>query len=197
MNSDNLELVSLVKKAMTLGLVLRSAKLPNGEQESSTDHSVMVTWIACSAAARWYPHLDRGLIAQLSVVHDAVEIYAGDTHTVGLSHEGYLDKKRREQAAHERLITDLQEFSWLPDMITRYEARDTAEARLVWAVDKLVPKIVHLIDGYREISRRNTREERIDFLVKEDEVMKREAADFPEIQELRELLIRLSGLRDK
>jgi putative hydrolase of HD superfamily len=35
----------------------------------------------------------------------------------------------------------------MPAMIDRYEAQDEAEARFVRGVDKLLPKLVHMIDG--------------------------------------------------
>jgi len=46
-------------------------------KESDTDHTVMLGWLACALATRFWPELDQGLIAQLALVHDAPEVTSG------------------------------------------------------------------------------------------------------------------------
>ena len=117
--------------------------------ESDTDHTVMLAWVAPSLAALLYPaELDTGLVAQFAVVHDAVEVFAGDTPTLRIGAAGKAAKAQRERAAAQRWH-DLfaARLPWLPEMIGRYERQEEPEARFVRAVDKDMPKIVHFQDA--------------------------------------------------
>ena len=185
----------LARLAMRLGMVDRGLPREDGQWESDTDHSIQVAWLACAMAAKWYPHLDQGLVAQFAIVHDAAEVYAGDTYAVGLDADGYHAKKAREHAATDRLRGEFVSLPWLPAMIERYERRDEPEARLAWAVDKLVTKISCVLEDYAEVSRRTTLGQRREFLAREDAEMIEYAGDFPEVLELRELWLR--QLRDE
>lgn len=115
--------------------------------ESDTDHTVMLGLIACALANLWYPRLDPGLVAQLALVHDLVEVYAGDTPTLTFDRERAAEKARREADAAERLVREFTDsLPWVPDLIAEYEQRSGPEARFVRAVDKLLPKITHLLN---------------------------------------------------
>jgi putative hydrolases of HD superfamily len=115
--------------------------------ESDTDHTMMLAWVAPSLAALLYPaDLDTGLVAQFAVVHDAVEVFAGDTATLRIDAAGKAAKAQREQAAAQRwhdLFAD--RLPWLAEMIGRYERQE--EVRFVRAVDTDTPKIVHFQDA--------------------------------------------------
>lgn len=116
--------------------------------ESDTDHTVMLGWIACALAAHWFPHLDVGLVAQYALVHDAPEVYAGDTPTLRITPTERARKAEREHAATQQLTNQFgARLPWFPATVTAYERQDTPEARFVRGVDKILPKIVHLLDG--------------------------------------------------
>jgi 5'-deoxynucleotidase YfbR-like HD superfamily hydrolase len=191
------EVLHLGRLANALGAVDRGLNREDGAPESDTDHSVMVSWLACSLAARWYPALDVGLVAQLAVVHDAVEVYAGDTYAVGLTSEGKQQKEERERAALRRLETELPGLNWLTELIAIYEKQELPEARFVWAVDKLVTKVSCVFDGCAEVSKRVTMPTRLEFLNAEAGRMQVRVADFPRILQLREELIREAQLRER
>lgn len=142
----NEEIFKIVEMGLKLGRVERGVSHPDGKPETDTDHSVSLAWLACSLAEA-YPELDEGLIAQFAVVHDAVEVYAGDTYAVTAGEEGRKEQKRLEEAALTRIGSELEGLSWLPAMISLYEAQDTPEARFVHLVDKLIPKIVLRLEG--------------------------------------------------
>ncbi|MBU0749924.1 HD domain-containing protein [Patescibacteria group bacterium] len=118
--------------------------------ESDTDHTVMLGLVACSVASKHAPHLDVGLIAQFSLVHDLVEAYAGDTNTFGgLSEAAVADKEEREAAALQRIRTEFgNTLPWVPDMIEQYESLATPEARFIKTLDKCMPKITRLLNGH-------------------------------------------------
>jgi len=141
--------IALGQLALRFGRVNRITFHEDGvTPESDTDHTVMLGLVACAFAAKWLPHLDVGLIAQYATVHDLVEVYAGDTATLRpLSADAKAAKEAREQAAFTRIRQEFgRVFPWLPTRIAEYEKRATLEARYVKAIDKLLPKITHLLN---------------------------------------------------
>ena len=124
-------------------------ELHTGEPESDTDHTVMLGWIACSFAAKHYPDLDQGLIAQFALVHDAPEIYAGDVQSLGMDAETAKNKAKAESDAIGRLQSELDQYTWLTDTLVLYEKQELPEARYVRAIDKVLPKIVAYINDYK------------------------------------------------
>jgi putative hydrolase of HD superfamily len=143
-------LVDLGRLALAFGRIDRTAVYhPDGvTPESDTDHTVMLGWLACAVAARCFPCLDVGLVAQFALVHDAPELYAGDTPTLRITAAGRVAKAAHEHAALRRLTGEFGgRLPWFPEVIGRYEAQRLPEARFVRGLDKILPKIVHLIDG--------------------------------------------------
>lgn len=141
------EVFHLVSLALQLGRVDRGLAHPDGYPESDTDHSVSLAWMACSIAREYYPDLNQGLICQFAVVHDAVEVYAGDTYAVTAGDDGRRKQKEDEDKALHRIWDGLPRLDWLPLMIARYEAKDTREARFVYLCDKLVARVVLRLEG--------------------------------------------------
>jgi 5'-deoxynucleotidase YfbR-like HD superfamily hydrolase len=181
---DTSEVFQISRLALGLGGVTRGLNRIGDIPESDTDHTVMVSWLACMLAFGWYPHLDSGLIAQFALVHDAVEVYAGDTYAVGLTEEGQQDKKYREHAALKRIRSEFSSFTWLPDLIVDYEQQEIPEARFAWAIDKIVPKIMCIFDECDAVSKRVSRDERTQFRTAERLRMQERVRDFPLILEL-------------
>jgi putative hydrolase of HD superfamily len=139
----------LADLALRFGRIDRTAvHHPDGMPESDSDHTVMLGWLACALAAKWCPRLDLGLVAQFALVHDAPEVYAGDTPTLRIDDAGLATKFERERRAVGRLITEFApELPWFPSVIMLYERQDLPEARFVRALDKVVTRMVHLVDG--------------------------------------------------
>jgi 5'-deoxynucleotidase YfbR-like HD superfamily hydrolase len=173
--------------ALGSGRVYRQVSHADGKPESDTDHAVMLTWLACSLAARWYPQLDIGLVAQLASAHDVCEVYAGDDYAVDRTPERAAAKAAREAAAIERIGGELPSLPWLAAMARAYERQDTAEARFVKAVDKVCPKIVLRVTGELNARLLSMGWEQVTaFRDAETAAMDVYAADFPEILALRE-----------
>lgn len=128
----------------------RITRHPDGVSlESDTDHTVMLGIAACAFASRFAPHLDIGKIAQFALVHDLVEVYAGDVVT---SHSTFTeadqkDKEEREAEALARIKREFDdELPWIGDTIESYEKLNTPEARFVKTVDKSMPKIANILN---------------------------------------------------
>ena len=96
--SDALILTALT---LRLGTIERATRHPDGlRPESDTTHSCMLALLAIALAPQAAVPLDAGLLAQLALVHDLAEAYAGDVNTAGgLDAAGREKKERREQAA--------------------------------------------------------------------------------------------------
>lgn len=143
-------LIDLGRLALAFGRIDRTACYhPDGVmKESDSDHTVMLGWIAPALAARCFPQLDTGLVAQFALIHDMPEVYAGDTPTLRIDDAGRAAKAEREHAAVGRLRREfLFRLPWVPYMVERYEQQYLPEARFVRGLDKCLPKIVHLLDG--------------------------------------------------
>lgn len=118
-------------------IVRRTPLTDNSRQENSAEHS----WHLAVAAMVLREHapsvIDIGRVIELVLIHDLVEIDAGDTFAYDAA--GYVGKEERERAAAERI------FGLLPDDQTvrfraawdEFEAHQTSEARYANALDRL------------------------------------------------------------
>jgi putative hydrolase of HD superfamily len=90
------------------------------------------------------PVLDVGKVIRMVLVHDLVEIDAGDTFLY--DEEGMKDKKERECKAAERLFGMLpeQQGEEFRGLWEEFEARATPEARFASALDRLEPILQNL-----------------------------------------------------
>lgn len=116
--------------------------------ETDTTHTVMLVLLACALAER-IGGLDVGAVAQLAAVHDVPEVYALDTSTLRLpTAEEHAAKVARERVASARITRRfIETLSWLPLNLYMYEHQTEREARFVWGVDKICPKITHIANG--------------------------------------------------
>jgi len=145
---------ALAGYALAFGRIDRTACLhPDAvTPESDSDHTVMLGWVAPALAGYCGPGLDPGLVAQFALVHDAVEVFAGDTPTLRIDDDGRAAKAARERAAADRWRAEfLGVLPWIPQMIDRYEQQLEPEARFVRAVDKIMPKLVHIQNGCADL----------------------------------------------
>lgn len=143
-------ILNLGKLLLQFGRVHRITYHEDGvTPESDTDHTVMLSIIACAYAAKVDSKLDIGKIAQFCLIHDLVEVYAQDTPTLRILTETEKQEKRnRETFAYERIKKEFgEEFPWLIDTMYAYETLQTPEARFVKVIDKIMPKITHILNN--------------------------------------------------
>lgn len=146
MSDDTLSrALMLARVALRFARVERSTRHEDGVRvETDTDHTVMLALVACELAPAG---LDRAKIAAFAVVHDLVEVYAGDAQTMVISAEARAAKKDREDAARARLVADLGDGSWIAETLVAYEEQRAAEARFVRLTDKILPNLTHALNG--------------------------------------------------
>lgn len=132
---------------MQFALMDRQAWLTEeGARESNTDHTVMVGIIA-GVLVDYVPglHSHRGLVAELSLIHDFPEVYAGDTSTIMITQEGLSAKDERELAAENRIDEEFGSvFPRLPWLISLYREGSHPAVQHVKIVDKFVRSITHV-----------------------------------------------------
>lgn len=135
--------------SMRFARTFRLPTLPDGRHESDSEHSQTLALVALELASRYYPELDLGRVALLSVVHDLDEIEAdgGDTPTLWLTQEGLTAKKQREAEGRLILRSRYPFANNLFDLLDGYEPEGEKlddEAAFVFIVDKIVPSVTHM-----------------------------------------------------
>jgi len=154
MEDKILELASLI---LDFGRVHRKTLHQDGERhETDTDHTVMLGILGASIANKFYKDLDLGLIAQFALVHDLVEVHAGDTDTLTGVNENFLKlKEERELVALKKLEDTFgKDLSWIHETIEKYESLDTKEARFIKVLDKITPKLTVVLNGGASLHKR-------------------------------------------
>ena len=153
--------------------------------ESDTDHTVMLSVAACAIASKLYPHvLDVGKVAQFAIVHDLVEVYAGDTNTFSMKHEEREEKEKREKDAFLRIQQEFEHvYPWIPSMIMKYESLDTKEARFVKTLDKAMTKVTNILNQGAYYKRHQNKKDEVESYYKKQIIHSRETygAEFPEL----------------
>ena len=126
--------------------VERQNRLADGSRrENTAEHSWHLGIAALVLAPFASEPIDLGTAVTMALVHDIVEIDAGDT----FAYDEDSSKAAREEAAADRL------FAMLPpatgkrfrELWDEYERGDTPEARFVMAVDRLAPMMLNLAEG--------------------------------------------------
>lgn len=123
----------------------RTVIVDRSRRENTAEHSWHIALAAVLLAEHAGDGVDVGRVVRMLLVHDVVEIDAGDTFAYDeAGHEGKLE---RERAAAERI------FGLLPDDQTaelsalweEFEARETPDARFANAVDRLQPMLHNFV----------------------------------------------------
>ena len=150
MKADINRLIELQQLLATFSQVERmNHRSHNGTfiHENDTEHSynlAMSAWYI----AQWFPELDKTLVIQYALVHDLVEVHAGDTYIFATKEE-LASKKQREADALLRLEAEWSDFSEMNHTIRKYEDRPDAESKFVYALDKIMPMMLTYIhNGY-------------------------------------------------
>ena len=140
--------LAFIEKLDGLKSVIRRNYLADGSrQENSAEHSWHVAMLAWVCADQADEPVDVDKAVRMLLLHDVVEIEAGDTYIYDT--EGRLDQEEREQKAADQL------FGMLPShqaaafraLWDEYEARQTPEARYAKAIDSLLPLLQTTANG--------------------------------------------------
>ncbi|WP_026402785.1 HD domain-containing protein [Actinomadura rifamycini] len=136
--------VAFIVEVDRLKTVLRrSVLVADDRRENDAEHSWHLALMVAVLAEHADEPVDVGRTLKLVLLHDLVEIYAGDTFLYDA--EGAATQERREREAADRL------FALLPDdqavefraLWDEFEERRTPEARFAKAMDRLQPLLLN------------------------------------------------------
>lgn len=120
--------------------ILRQTHLTdNSRQENSAEHSWHIAIMAIVLAEYAPSNVDVLRAIKMLLIHDLVEIDAGDTFCYDV--QGNLDKAAREEQAATRLFGMLpaEQGKQLREIWEEFESFETATARFAVALDRLQP----------------------------------------------------------
>lgn len=128
--------------------VERVILVPGSERnENDVEHSYLLAMLAWQIAEMVAPHLSREKVLKYALVHDLVEVYAGDTYFYDTQSDVFRDKTAREHAAMKRILEEKMLSEDMCASLAAYEARMDSEAQFVYALDKLIPIMSIYLDG--------------------------------------------------
>ncbi len=123
-----------------LKTVLRRTHLLDGSrQENSAEHSWHIAVAAMVLADHSNAAVDLGRVIKMLLMHDIVEIDAGDTFAYDFA--GKASQAERENLAAARLfgILPADQAAEFLALWAEFEAGETAEAKFATALDRLIP----------------------------------------------------------
>jgi putative hydrolase of HD superfamily len=127
-----------------LKAILRQSPLVSvGRRENDAEHSWHLAMMVVILAEYSDEPIDLGHTVQLVLVHDLVEIYAGDTPLYDSA--AGADQRHRELAAADQLFTLLpdDQARQLRILWDEFEERRSPEARFAKAMDRLQPLLLN------------------------------------------------------
>lgn len=130
------------------GVLRQSLIMDGSRRENTAEHSWHISVFAMlmlEHTTEPRPDLDR--VIRMLLLHDIVEVDAGDTFAYDTV--GYEDKEAREQAAADRLfglLPEDQREEWMR-LWREFEAGETAESRYANAIDRLLPLVHNYYTG--------------------------------------------------
>ncbi|WP_226672290.1 HD domain-containing protein [Rossellomorea aquimaris] len=147
MKTDLINILELIKLGEKLKSEMRHSWLSNGRQECVAEHTWRVSLMAMLMESYLTQKVDLAILLKMIIIHDLVEAEAGDIPAF----DTMSDPAAKEQkAANERKsierIRDLLGNSLgkeLYDLWHEFEEKETYEAKVANALDKLEAQIQH------------------------------------------------------
>jgi 5'-deoxynucleotidase YfbR-like HD superfamily hydrolase len=133
-----------VLEADSLKLVLRRNSITDGSRRENTgEHSWHLALMAIVLAPYSAEPVELGRVVEMLLVHDLVEIDAGDTFVYDT--EALAEKEDLERRAADRLFALIPGYEGLRLRAAwdEYEAAATPEARYAHSVDRLAPLLLN------------------------------------------------------
>lgn len=127
----------------------RTVLIDKSRRENDAEHSWHIAVMAMLFAEYFDGDPDIGRVAQMCVIHDLVEIYAGDTFAFDI--KGNEGKYDREKAAADKLFAQLPEEqgAMIRAMWEEFDAMETTDSRYAACLDRIQPFLHNtLTDGH-------------------------------------------------
>lgn len=127
----------------------RTLLLDKSRRENDAEHSWHIAVMAMLFSEYAAEPVNIGRVVQMCVVHDLVEVFAGDTFAYDAA--GNADKEEREKAAADQLFAMLPEEQgrMIRSLWEEFDAMETADAKYAACMDRLQPFFHNtLTDGH-------------------------------------------------
>ena len=149
-DSRLLQQFAFIKEIDQLKGVLRQSLIMDGSRrENSAEHS----WHFALAAMVLQEYSSKTInittVLKMALIHDVVEVYAGDCFVY--DEIARAEKAQKEQEAAEKIYSLLPHDMGkeLHHLWLEYEAQDSAEAKFAQAIDRIIPLLCNLeTDGH-------------------------------------------------
>lgn len=131
--------VNLLNKFRQVERVIR---VNGGDRlENDVEHSYQLAMLSWYIISTNKLDLDLDLVLKYSLIHDLVEVYAGDTFIYTKDKEHRDSKEKRELDSLIKIEVEIPEFP-IFDLIKTYEKKEDKESRFVYALDKIEPVLI-------------------------------------------------------
>ncbi len=162
MDSRINKLISFLKEIEKYKIIEREMFTSNPNRtESDAEHSWHVAMFVIMFKKELSKEIDFTKTLELALMHDLVEIYAGDTFAFDKNKK--FKKEREIKAANKlfsRLPDDLQkEFM---DLFNEYEGSKTKEAKIIKSFDKIQPILQNLCSNGKSWKKNNIKYKDVD-----------------------------------
>ncbi|MCD7778280.1 MAG: HD domain-containing protein [Clostridiales bacterium] len=131
-------------EAEKLKNIIRQSPLPFNRKENDAEHS----WSLCLYAVVLSEYAEEGTdilrCLKMLLIHDMVEIYAGDTYLY--DEEANKDREQRELAAADKIFSPLgKQGEELKTLWLEFEANKSKESRFANIMDRFQPVILNYL----------------------------------------------------
>ncbi len=171
----------IIEKLKTVERFNKTSNLSRSESDAEHIwHLVMMTYLM----SKFRPELNKSKLIELALVHDMVEVYAGDVNLWDDKKKTKEEKKKAEEESAKRLFFQLpdEENQRLTSLWYEYENKETNEAKFVYALDKLQPFLQRLTSGDNGWKEKMVDEEKLRSVkpeeVKQDKILSQLWDDF-------------------
>jgi putative hydrolase of HD superfamily len=142
------ESIKFLRLLRGLEKIERSIYRPDDRRENDVEHSYQVTMLGWFLCNRFRLTLSTEKILKYGLVHDLVEVYAGDTPVYNTKNSSNTveTKQAREKIAFLRIKEEFHLDDEFVCAIDNYEKRLDEESVFIYEVDKFVPMFNQYID---------------------------------------------------
>ena len=120
-------------------ILRRTMLIDKSRRENDAEHSWHIAVMALLFEEYVSEPVDIGHVVKMCVVHDLIEIYAGDTFAYDV--KGNLDKAEREEKAADKLFAILPEEqgAYIRALWEEFDVMETADSKYAACLDRIQP----------------------------------------------------------
>lgn len=121
------------------GIIRRTSLIDKSRRENDAEHSWHIAVMAMLFEEYAKEPVNVARAVEMCVVHDLIEIYAGDTFAYDV--KANADKAKREEEAADKLFAQLpqEQGKMLRDLWEEFDAMETSDAKYAACMDRLQP----------------------------------------------------------